>query len=225
MSSSRITNVCQHGFKIKRYFLCACHGYFPCSGQDSVLDWQATAILGLVCSPHLRIRFLTNVSITLGCWFTSDKVRLLANFVPRWIIIISILGMYAQLCFVLRRAHSRFTSSQETSSNAVSALAITNNVIPSTRAAANGTEGTYYNEPRHLHVAEKSAKRLKKVCRAHRPQIDPTAHLTVFKGGSSYDHVPASVYAYLDTSDSCPDLPDIAGFAGSIPFTNYRQGK
>lgn len=46
----------------------------------------------------------------IGCWFTSDKVRLLANFVPRWVIIITILSMYARLYFILRKSHKSFIS-------------------------------------------------------------------------------------------------------------------
>ncbi|KAF2654376.1 hypothetical protein K491DRAFT_717196 [Lophiostoma macrostomum CBS 122681] len=44
------------------------------------------------------------------CWFTSDKVRLLVNFVPRWIIILIVLGLYARLYFIIYKAHNRFMS-------------------------------------------------------------------------------------------------------------------
>ncbi|KAF2189825.1 hypothetical protein K469DRAFT_562731 [Zopfia rhizophila CBS 207.26] len=44
------------------------------------------------------------------CWFTSDRVRLLVNFIPRWFIIIAILGLYAQLYRIIYRAHNRFMS-------------------------------------------------------------------------------------------------------------------
>ncbi|KAJ2897191.1 hypothetical protein MKZ38_004874 [Zalerion maritima] len=49
------------------------------------------------------------------CWFTSDQVRLLANFVPRWIIIAAMLGLYARLYWVLYKAHNRFLSFGSTS--------------------------------------------------------------------------------------------------------------
>ncbi|PSN73254.1 hypothetical protein BS50DRAFT_596884 [Corynespora cassiicola Philippines] len=44
------------------------------------------------------------------CWFTSDKVRLLVNFIPRWLIIIIILALYARLYRIIYNAHSRFVS-------------------------------------------------------------------------------------------------------------------
>ncbi|KAF2266999.1 hypothetical protein CC78DRAFT_566428 [Lojkania enalia] len=44
------------------------------------------------------------------CWFTSDRVRLLANFLPRWIIIITILGLYVRLYRIIYKAHNRFMS-------------------------------------------------------------------------------------------------------------------
>ncbi|KAH7114210.1 G protein-coupled glucose receptor regulating Gpa2-domain-containing protein [Dendryphion nanum] len=47
------------------------------------------------------------------CWFTSDKVRLLVNFIPRWLIIIVILALYARLYRVIYKAHNRFISFNE----------------------------------------------------------------------------------------------------------------
>ncbi|KAF2018667.1 hypothetical protein BU24DRAFT_488753 [Aaosphaeria arxii CBS 175.79] len=44
------------------------------------------------------------------CWFTSDKVRLLVNFIPRWIIILIILALYARLYRLIYKAHNRFMS-------------------------------------------------------------------------------------------------------------------
>ncbi|KAK4138452.1 hypothetical protein BT67DRAFT_368437 [Trichocladium antarcticum] len=44
------------------------------------------------------------------CWFTSDQVRLLVNFVPRWAIIVAMFVMYARLYFVLFRAHRYMVS-------------------------------------------------------------------------------------------------------------------
>jgi hypothetical protein len=57
--------------------------------------------------------------ICAGCWFTSDKVRLLVNFVPRWLIIITILGLYLRLYFLLRKAHARFMSFGDETSRGV----------------------------------------------------------------------------------------------------------
>ncbi|KAH8598474.1 G protein-coupled glucose receptor regulating Gpa2-domain-containing protein [Bisporella sp. PMI_857] len=44
------------------------------------------------------------------CWFTSDRVRLFVNFIPRWTIVIIILGLYIRLYFLIHRAHNRFIS-------------------------------------------------------------------------------------------------------------------
>lgn len=45
-----------------------------------------------------------------GCWFTSDRVRLLVNFIPRWLIIVTIIVLYVKLYFIIHNAHSRFIS-------------------------------------------------------------------------------------------------------------------
>ncbi|KAF2739834.1 hypothetical protein EJ04DRAFT_483211 [Polyplosphaeria fusca] len=55
------------------------------------------------------------------CWFTSDKVRLLVNFLPRWLIIIIILALYARLYRIIYKAHSRFMSFNESTYNSNSA--------------------------------------------------------------------------------------------------------
>jgi hypothetical protein len=59
-------------------------------------------------------------AIFAGCWFTSDEVRLLVNFVPRWIIIAIMLAMYTRLYLVLYRAHSPFSSSHESTTEDLS---------------------------------------------------------------------------------------------------------
>lgn len=50
------------------------------------------------------------------CWFTSDRIRLQVNFIPRWIIILSILALYTRLYFLIHKAHSRFMFFDEESS-------------------------------------------------------------------------------------------------------------
>ena len=93
-----------------------------------VLPWFFSvlwAAIGLVvvgygdigaCESHLSSslpfgeQFLSKKLRYSGCWFTSDEVRLLVNFVPRWLIIITILGLYLRLYFILHKAHTRFTS-------------------------------------------------------------------------------------------------------------------
>ncbi|KAK2013963.1 hypothetical protein LZ32DRAFT_603907 [Colletotrichum eremochloae] len=49
------------------------------------------------------------------CWFTSDTVRLLVNFIPRWAIILIMFALYAHLSFVLYKAHIRLSSIQDPS--------------------------------------------------------------------------------------------------------------
>jgi hypothetical protein len=44
------------------------------------------------------------------CLFTSDKVRLLINYVPRWIIILTILFLYFRLYFLVHCVHKETTS-------------------------------------------------------------------------------------------------------------------
>lgn len=46
----------------------------------------------------------------IGCWFTSDKLRLLINFIPRWLIVIAILALYARVYFVIHKVHTEVTS-------------------------------------------------------------------------------------------------------------------
>ncbi|KAL4929167.1 uncharacterized protein BDV17DRAFT_290821 [Aspergillus undulatus] len=47
------------------------------------------------------------------CWFTSDKIRLLVNFTPRWLIILIILALYTRLCVFLYRSHQSISSDYE----------------------------------------------------------------------------------------------------------------
>jgi hypothetical protein len=85
---------------------------------------QVTATLELVS--HIGTLFVPSSPIRdadskfAGCWFTSDEVRLLVNFVPRWIIIAIMLAMYIRLYLVLYRAHSPFSSSHESTTEDLS---------------------------------------------------------------------------------------------------------
>ncbi|KAL7654319.1 hypothetical protein ACMYSQ_006336 [Aspergillus niger] len=47
------------------------------------------------------------------CWFTSDRVRLFVNFIPRWTIILVIMGIYTRLCLLLYRSHKAISSDHE----------------------------------------------------------------------------------------------------------------
>ncbi|KAH6709241.1 G protein-coupled glucose receptor regulating Gpa2-domain-containing protein [Leptodontidium sp. MPI-SDFR-AT-0119] len=61
-------------------------------------------------------------NIGAWCWFTSDRVRLLVNFLPRWLIIIVILALYIRLYFIIRKAHSRFMSFDDEGDDAIGSL-------------------------------------------------------------------------------------------------------
>ncbi|TDZ65926.1 hypothetical protein CTRI78_v003430 [Colletotrichum trifolii] len=47
------------------------------------------------------------------CWFQSDELRLLVNFIQRWVIIVAMFVIYAILYIVLYRAHLRLRSLEE----------------------------------------------------------------------------------------------------------------
>ncbi|PWY90316.1 hypothetical protein BO94DRAFT_584329 [Aspergillus sclerotioniger CBS 115572] len=47
------------------------------------------------------------------CWFTSDRVRLLANFITRWAIIFVIMCIYTRLGLFLYRSHKAISSDHE----------------------------------------------------------------------------------------------------------------
>ncbi|KAF2463377.1 uncharacterized protein BDR25DRAFT_298177 [Lindgomyces ingoldianus] len=69
------------------------------------LPWGFSALwatLGLVIGGY--------GDIGAWCWFTSDRVRLLVNFIPRWFIILIILGLYVHLYRLIYKAHNRFMS-------------------------------------------------------------------------------------------------------------------
>ncbi|KAL4941684.1 hypothetical protein BDV06DRAFT_212456 [Aspergillus oleicola] len=54
-------------------------------------------------------------NIGAWCWFTSDRIRLLVNFTPRWIIILIIIALYTRLCIFLYRSHQSILSDYEIS--------------------------------------------------------------------------------------------------------------
>jgi hypothetical protein len=72
---------------------------------------------------HLSLNSLAcsilHTDILLGCWFTSDRIRLLVNFTPRWAIIVIILALYTRLCIFLYRSHKSISSDYETSASAL----------------------------------------------------------------------------------------------------------
>ncbi|KAG4255703.1 hypothetical protein FPRO03_04651 [Fusarium proliferatum] len=92
--------------------------YVILAGYKSLSSWVQDQRILLSCLPWALSLLWAGIGLKLAgygdigawCWFTSDKVRLLANFVPRWVIIITILSMYARLYFILRKSHKSFIS-------------------------------------------------------------------------------------------------------------------
>ncbi|EXF84333.1 hypothetical protein CFIO01_08817 [Colletotrichum fioriniae PJ7] len=95
--------------------------FFILAGQRKRANWvqnHEVVIWGLpwffsVLWASLGFKLAGYNSIGAWCWFKSDKVRLLANFVPRWIIISIMFVSYAYLALVLFRAQNRLSSIQE----------------------------------------------------------------------------------------------------------------
>jgi hypothetical protein len=72
----------------------------------------------------LSLLATAGTDVNVGCWFTSDRVRLYVNFIPRvslyisssphntdyfqWLIIITILILYIRLFYIIHQAHTRF---------------------------------------------------------------------------------------------------------------------
>ncbi|KAH7169694.1 G protein-coupled glucose receptor regulating Gpa2-domain-containing protein [Fusarium flagelliforme] len=92
--------------------------YVILAGHQSLSTWVQDQRIFLACLPWALSLLWASIGLKMAgygdigawCWFTSDKVRLLANFVPRWAIIITILAMYARLYFILRKSHKSFIS-------------------------------------------------------------------------------------------------------------------
>ncbi|KAG9238638.1 G protein-coupled glucose receptor regulating Gpa2-domain-containing protein [Amylocarpus encephaloides] len=70
-----------------------------------VLPWVISIVIGT-----LGLVLVGYGDIGAWCWFVSDRLRLLINFIPRWIIIFTILTLYARLYFLIHKAHTGFTS-------------------------------------------------------------------------------------------------------------------
>ncbi|KAL6364179.1 hypothetical protein LRP88_02095 [Fusarium phalaenopsidis] len=92
--------------------------YFILAGYKTPSFWVQDNRLILAALPW--VLSVTWAGIGLGtvgygnigawCWFTSDEIRLLVNFIPRWAIIVAILFMYGSLYYMLHQAHRRMLS-------------------------------------------------------------------------------------------------------------------
>ncbi|UPL02985.1 hypothetical protein LCI18_013919 [Fusarium solani-melongenae] len=109
-------------------FLISLCTYFILAGFKTPSSWVQDNRLILAALPWALS--VTWAGIGLGtagygnigawCWFTSDEIRLLVNFIPRWAIIFAILFMYGNIYYILHRAHRRTLSLRYFSSDGVS---------------------------------------------------------------------------------------------------------
>ncbi|KAJ6780921.1 hypothetical protein PWT90_06829 [Aphanocladium album] len=76
---------------------------------NRVIVWTIPWILSLLWAT-LGLTLAGYGDIGAWCWFTSDKTRLLVNFLPRWVIIALMLLLYLRLHFIIHRAHDNFVS-------------------------------------------------------------------------------------------------------------------
>ncbi|KAJ4226111.1 hypothetical protein NW759_004699 [Fusarium solani] len=102
--------------------------YFILAGYKTPSSWVQDNRLILAALPWVLSVSWAGIGLgTAGygnigawCWFTSDEIRLLVNFIPRWAIIVAILFMYSHLYYMLHRAHRRMLSLRYFSSDGVS---------------------------------------------------------------------------------------------------------
>ncbi|OCK78843.1 hypothetical protein K432DRAFT_406116 [Lepidopterella palustris CBS 459.81] len=80
----------------------------------------------------LGLGFAGYGNIGAWCWFTSDRTRLLVNFIPRWIIIIAILAIYLRLYMIIYKAHNSFVSFDQDGRSNTHSLSPENESVSST---------------------------------------------------------------------------------------------
>jgi hypothetical protein len=104
------------------------------------------------------------------CWFTSDSVRLFVNFIPRWLIIITILCLYLRLYFIIHKAHNRFMSFDEDATGSLQTGSSMTRSQPRLSFNVSGSSGTEIDcerdgshPPRHTRIGRASPV-LKRVC-------------------------------------------------------------
>ncbi|KUJ22374.1 uncharacterized protein LY89DRAFT_728527 [Mollisia scopiformis] len=86
--------------------------------EHRVVVWLLPWVLSLLWAV-IGLAVVGYGDIGAWCWFTSDRTRLLVNFLPRWVIIITILGLYLRLYFIIHKAHNRFMSFDEDASGSL----------------------------------------------------------------------------------------------------------
>ncbi|KAK4449040.1 hypothetical protein QBC34DRAFT_299670 [Podospora aff. communis PSN243] len=84
--------------------------------ERALLPWVVPWVLSVLWA-SIGLGVVGYGDIGGWCWFTSDEVRLLVNFVPRWAIIGIMFLMYARLYMVLFKAHRRLVPLDASGSN------------------------------------------------------------------------------------------------------------
>lgn len=135
------------------------------------------------CGLYLSLYSDSFSNLSPGCWFTSDPVRLYVNFIPRWLIVAIILGLYLRLYFIIQRVHKQFAivesetrsslhmSSQQNSSTrntvsvsmATSASQSSETKVSGSGASDDGVVDTYVEPPERSDEMAANAARLRKV--------------------------------------------------------------
>ncbi|KAK6511448.1 hypothetical protein TWF481_000364 [Arthrobotrys musiformis] len=80
-------------FKTQSQFI-QTHVWVPWVGP-----WVLSIIIAAVCHAVLGYGYIGG-----WCWLTSDLMRLLVNFIPRWLIVIAIALIYIRLYMIVRKA-------------------------------------------------------------------------------------------------------------------------
>ncbi|KAK6529686.1 hypothetical protein TWF281_008849 [Arthrobotrys megalospora] len=80
-------------FKAQSQFI-QTHVWIPWVGP-----WVLSIIIAVVCHLVLGYGYIGG-----WCWLTSDLMRLLVNFIPRWLIVIAIALIYIRLYMIVRKA-------------------------------------------------------------------------------------------------------------------------
>ncbi|KAK6510817.1 hypothetical protein TWF506_009912 [Arthrobotrys conoides] len=80
-------------FKTQSQFI-QTHVWIPWVGP-----WVLSIIIAAICHAVLGYGYIGG-----WCWLTSDLMRLLINFIPRWIIVITIALIYIRLYMIVRKA-------------------------------------------------------------------------------------------------------------------------
>ncbi|CCF39673.1 hypothetical protein CH063_10441 [Colletotrichum higginsianum] len=97
------------------YFILAGHKTQSTWIQDHELVIWALPWLFSVLWASIGLGVTGYENIGAWCWFKSDTVRLLVNFIPRWVIIVTMFALYAYLSYALYKAHTRLSSVQDAS--------------------------------------------------------------------------------------------------------------